>query len=144
MAAASLVMCALVDYFFLFGYSLTCTSFWNCQFGDLGYVCLGGLLSFFFFLFGYSLMCSRFFGIANCQILVMCASLWLFSHMLQLFGIANLEILVMCALVAYFFFFPLSLSLWLFSHAIQLFWNSQFGEPFQVHKIFQAFQILGI
>ncbi len=144
MAAASLVMCALVAYFFLFGYSLTCSSFWNCQFGDLGYVCLGGLPFFlFFFLFGYSLMCSSFFGIANCQILVMCASLWLFSHMLQFFTIANLEILVMYASVADFLF-SLSLSLQLFSHAIQLFWNSQFGEPFQVHKIFQAFQILGI
>jgi hypothetical protein len=35
--------------------------FLNCQFGDLGYVCLGALL---FFLFGYSLMCSSFW---NCQ-----------------------------------------------------------------------------
>ncbi len=89
MAHASLVLCALVANFFLFGYSLTCSSFWNCQFGDLGYVCLGGGLLFF--------------------------SLWLFSHVLQCFGIANLEILViMCAWVAYFFF-----SLWLLSHVLQ-------------------------
>jgi hypothetical protein len=85
----SVIMCALVAYFFFSLAILSCALvFLNCQFGDLGYVCLGGLL---FFLLGYSLMCS------SC------------------FGIANLEILVMCALVAYFFF---SLSLAIISRAL--------------------------
>ncbi len=146
MAAASLVMCALVAYFFLFGYSLTCSSFWNCQFGDLGYVCLGGLLFFFFFslwLFSHVL---QFFW--NCQLLdlgYVCFSLAILSHALVFWNCQFGDLGYVCfGSRLSFFSLSLSLSLWLFSHAIQLFWNSQFGEPFQVHKIFQAFQILGI
>jgi hypothetical protein len=85
-----LVMCAWVGYFFfsLFGYSLMCSSFWNCQFGDLGYVCLGGL-PFFFSLFGSSLMCSSFWnrqlgdlGHVYLGGLLFFFPLWLFSHVL--------------------------------------------------------------
>jgi hypothetical protein len=41
------IMCALVAYFFFSLAILSCALvFLNCQFGDLGYVCLGGLLFF--------------------------------------------------------------------------------------------------
>ncbi len=119
---------------FLFGCSLTCSSFWNYQFGDLGYVCLGGLTFFSLWLYSHVL---QFLELPICRSWLCVLPLAILSCALVFWNCQFGDLGYYVCFGGLLFLVPLSLSLWLFSHMLQLFCNCQFGEPLQVHKSFR-------